>query len=194
MQFVLTLDEPTRELFKQLIAAVQGIEKNTAPSRFAVAFTIALVNKENTMKAGKLFKLVKGRAGASAPISISDSAPQAIAVFGQDAEGEYGALLPAGASIALSVGPGANGTPGTLLQDATPGIFTFTDAAGVVHTNVQALGSAVFTPTPAPNADVNDPFSFNYQITGGDGDSGSLLLQTAVGADVSEVIALPTGS
>jgi hypothetical protein len=181
-------------LLSRAVVALEGIRSNTAPSPFAVEFQI-FACEENNMKKGRIVSLsVRGKASASAPNPISDSAPQAIAVFGIDAAGVYGAPLAPGASIAMTMGPGANGVPGTFVQDAAAGVFDFTDPSGVAHKSVQSVASGVFTPSTGTAVDVNDPFPISYAITGGSGDSGSAQFQTQVGAEVAEVIGMPTAA
>lgn len=165
------------------------------PSNIAVSFQIAAVNNKEmnmALQKGKLLAFVKpGAAKAAGPIQISDSDPQAIAVFGFDKAGVPGAVLPAGASISMTAGAGANGTPGSFVQDTTPGVFSFVDSSGKLWTNIQSLASGVFTPAAAGSADVNDPFPVSYAITGGNNDTGQQLFETAVGVEASEVIGIP---
>jgi hypothetical protein len=165
----------------------------------AVAFQIFAVQENNDMQKGKLVLVAvkgKARAGAAAagPTGISDSAPQKFAVFGVDAAGMYGAPLAPGATIVLSAGAGAKGSPGSLSQDPTPGIFNFTDPNGVARTSIPSLVSGVFTPNTA-TPDTLDPFAVTFAITKADGtpgDTGSAQFQTEPGVEVSEVIGLPT--
>jgi hypothetical protein len=202
MHVTISFDDTSASLLRRIAEALETIASNTAPSPFAVGFAISLVNpaQEKNMQPGKIVKLSSKRGAAvklaaAGPTQLSDSAPQAIAVFGIDAAGVYGAPLAPGASIVMSMGAPASGgpaSPGSFVQDATPGIFSFTDANGVVHTNVQSVASGVFTPSPAGSADVGDAFPIGYVITGGSGDSGSAQFATAVGVETSEVIGLPT--
>lgn len=197
MNITIKLDSATTALLNRFVVAAEAFVKNTGPSPYAVSYVIALAIKGEDMQKGKLVALsvIRGKKliGLSSVTPISDSLPQPVAIFGMDAEGNYGASLAPGASIALSVGVGGNGgTPVSFAQDAAPGSFNFTDPTGKVWTNIPSIGSGVFTPTPAPGSDPNDPFTFSYLITGGTGDSGSAQFQTAVGVEVSEVIGLPT--
>jgi hypothetical protein len=202
MHVTITFDGSSYVLLTRIVEALETIARNTAPSPFAVAFQIAPAQpaQENmNMKAGSIVKLSSKRGeavklAAAAPTQLSDSSPQAIAVFGIDSAGVYGAPLAPGATIVMSMGASASeaGVPGSFVQDPTPKAFNFTDPTGKVWTNIQAVASGVFTPSPAGSADVNDPFPIGYVITGGSGDSGSAQFETAVGVETSEVIGLPT--
>jgi hypothetical protein len=198
------------EALESIAKSLRIIAKEDAPPspKVAVSYLVAVIpisqgelNMNAPKKvAGKIyfFPLLPSRtAKASGPIQISDSLPQVIAVFGVDEEGNVGASLPTGASIALSTGPGANGAPGSYAQDSVGGTYSFVDANGVQHNNVPSLGSGTFTPSPAPNSDPNDAFPFNYAITlagGAAGDTGSAQFETAVGVEVSEVIGVPVAA
>ena len=198
MRVTIELDETSLDLLKRSTTALETIAKFFKPSPYAVTFQIFAVQENSDMKPGKLVALTlsKGKkAGAGAPIQLSDSAPQPVAVFGIDAAGAYGALLAPGATIVMSMSAGANGgTPGTFVQDPTPGSFSFTDPTGQARTGVPSVASGVFTPSTGAAVDVNDPFSISYAITGGSGDTGSAQFETAVGVEVSEVIGLPTAT
>lgn len=195
VQRIASESEKQTPLLERIAVALETIAANTKPvSDTAVKFEIYAVEENTDMQKGKLALVVRaGETKAAGVTPISDSLPQAIAVFGIDLAGVYGASLAPGSSIGLTLGAAANGTPGTFAQDATPGVFSFTDANGVLHSNVQSLASGVFTPnTTTP--DVNDPFNISYTITGGSGDSGSAQFETAVGVEVSEVIGIPTAA
>jgi hypothetical protein len=197
MHVTVSFDSTIHDLLLRLVVAAEKIAVNTAPSPYAVTFQILKAQENTDMQKGKIVVLGTKRGAAAkfaagGPTQVSDSSPQAIAVFGVDASGVYGASLAPGASIALSMGAAANGTPGTFVQDPTAKSFNFTDPTGKVWTNVASVASGVFTPSAAGSADVNDPFPVNYQITGGSGDSGSASFATAVGVETSEVIGLPT--
>lgn len=207
LQITLRLDPKTEEAILSIaeslkkLASLPGIEEaldliasEIAPPAPPVAVSFLLVaistgGKADMAKAYKavLIRMSKGMK-AGAVVQISDSDPTVFALFGVDKAGIPGASLPAGASAALTGGVGANGTPGTLVQDAAPGAFDFTDQNGKVWKGLQSIASAVFTPNTVP--DVNDPFPVSWAITGGSGDAGSASFETAVGVEVSELVAV----
>ncbi len=197
MRVIVQLDDKTQALLTRIAVALEAIAKNTAPSPFAVAFQI-LIGGNLDMKSGSEFKVVKaGKAGAvkQAGVTPITDAPsgQRVAVVGIDAQGAYGAPLASGATIAITVGPGANGVAATFTPDATPSSVNFTDANGVAHTGVPSLISGLLV--AATPLDINDPFTVSYAITlsgGAAGDTGSASVEVVPGTEASEVLVFPT--
>ena len=153
------------------------------------------------MKAGSVLKISKGVSGKLAqapatPTPITDApAGQRVAVVGIDAQGVYGASLATGASIAITAGAGASGTPAVFTPDATPGVVSFVDAGGVSRTNIQTLISGLLV--AGSPVDANDPFVVSYAITNADGsagDTGSATLVVVPGTETSEALVFPTAA
>jgi hypothetical protein len=193
---IATATENNLAVLERIAAAVEGIKANTAPSPFAVAFQI-LIGETLDMKKGSVVKTSKkGKFGQSpaTPVPITDApSGQKVAVVGIDAQGAYGAPLATGASILISAANGANGVAAVFTADPTPAAVTFTDASGVVHTNVPSLASGLLVASTPP--DINDPFVVSYAITlagGAAGDTGSATLEVVPGTEASEVLVFPT--
>jgi hypothetical protein len=188
MRVTVEFDKFFLALFQRLVVAAETIAKNTAPSPFAVEFQLLIGG--SMLKGSMLAKKV----GASVPTDITDAPTgQRVVVVGIDAQGAYGAPLATGASIVGSVGPGTNTpTPATFTPTIPPGLATFTDQAGVLHTNVQTILDGILAATTP--IDTNDQFTVSYAITNADGtagDTGSAPVVITPGTEASEVLVFP---